>query len=469
MDTETADTGSTLTDRLNRIPVMTRTHWQWLFVLAVLLLVDMADLNTFAYAAPAIRENWNISVGAIGTITGASFLGMFVGSVVGGRIADRFGRKRTIIGATLFFSFFSLISAASVSVYDLAVYRVLTGVGLATMTVVVLTYVSEMFPQAKRGRSQTLITAISLIGIPIMAWVARLIVPLGPEMWRWIFILGGIGIPLVIATINRLPESVRWLEQRGQSEKAEHIVVQIEEQARKKIAGGLPPIVPKPTVVSSSKPTELLSAHYRKRTIVLAIVMALALSSFYGYNSWIPTLLTEHGFDTHQSLVYTSLMSLAAVPGALLALFFIDRINRRTASFMVSTAVACLMLIVGFSDNTTLLVASGTLVTMLLQTGTPIMYTYMPEIFPTNLRALGTGLGNGVGRIAVFGTSFLIAAILSTFGFTAVFIYLAAASLLAGLIMRFFGERTKGRTLEDIVAIDSAHSSDSGQQTVRRH
>lgn len=449
MNVETRLGPEMISGRLNRIPAMTRTHRRWLAVLAALLVVDMADLNTFAYAAPGIRKDWGLSVGNIGTITAASFLGMFVGSVIGGRVADRIGRKWAIIGSTMIFSIFSLLSAFSFGPTDLAIYRVLTGVGLAALTVIVLTYVSEMFPQTYRGRAQTWIVVISLIGIPIMAWAARSIVPLGPGMWRWIFVLGSAGIPLILVVARYLPESARWLAENGDITTADAIVTGLEREAKEKLGGELPAPEALPIVVTGHV-RDLFRGAYRRRTLVLAAAMALALSGFYGYNSWVPTLLTEHGFTTKESLTYTSVMSLATVPGAMLTVLFIDRIERRTAVFLVYSAVATLMLVFGFTGSNLILVASGTLVTMLLQSATPMMYTYLPEIFPTGLRGLGAGLCNGIGRLAVVGTSFLIAAILSIFGFTAVFLYLAGAVFCAGLVMQLFGERTLGRTLSDI-------------------
>ncbi len=149
---------------------------------------------------------------------------------------------------------------------------------------------------------------------------------------------------------------------------------------------------------------------YLKRTIVLSLTMMLALSGFYGFNSWVPTLLNEHGLTPAQALSYASILSLAALPGALLALLFIDKVERRTAVLVIYTIVAGLFLVFGFTDSDGVLLASGLLITMLLQASTPCMYTYLPEIFPTNLRALGAGIGNGAGRLATFVTTFLIAA-----------------------------------------------------------
>lgn len=440
-----------LSDRLNRVPVMTRSHRRWAAILAALLLVDMADLNTFSFAAPAIREDWGLTVDQVGTITAASFLGMFVGSIVGGRIADRIGRKRVIIAATAFFSVFSLLSAFAVGTVDLAIYRVLTGFGLQAMTVVVLTYVAEMFPRLHRGRSQTWIVVFSLLGVPAMAWFAKWVAPTGPSAWRWIFVLGSVGLVLLVVVARSLPESVRWLETNGRRAEGLGIVERIEREAREAAGADLPPIVAEP-LVESRGAGDLVRGGYLKRTVVLSLTMMLALSAFYGFNAWVPTLLNEHGLSVAQSATFSAILSLAVFPGALAALLFIDRVERRTAVLVIYTVVAALMLVFGFTGSNELLLASGLLVTMLLQTSVPCMYTYLPEIFPTNLRALGAGIGNGVGRLSVFGSTFLIAGILTWLGFTAVFLYLAAAILLAGLTIGIFGERTRGRSLEEITA-----------------
>lgn len=440
---------ASLCDRLNRIPVMTRTHKAWAALLAALLLVDMADLNTFAFAAPAIRADWGLDVAGVGTITAASFLGMFVGSIAGGRIADRIGRKKVIIGATAFFSLFSLLSASAIGTVDLAIYRILTGFGLQAMTVVVLTYVSEMFPRLHRGRAQTWIVAFSLLGIPAMAWFARWVVPTSASGWRWIFVLGAAGVLLLIAVGRSLPESVRWLEANGRRDDGLAVVERIEAQARAATGTELPAVVAEPAV-ETGRAVDLVRGGYLKRTIVLSLTMMLALSGFYGFNSWVPTLLNEHGFSPADALTYSSILSLAAFPGALLALLFIDKVERRTAVLVVYAVVAALCLVFGFTGSNGVLLASGLLITMLLQTVTACMYTYLPEIFPTNLRALGAGIGNGAGRLATFGTMFLVAAMLTWLGFTAVFLYLAAVILLAGLVIGIFGERTRGRSLEAI-------------------
>lgn len=404
----TSTTGSgtpSPSDRLDRIPVLTRSHRRWLVVLGVLLLFDMGDLNTFAYAAPAIREEWSLSVGDIGIATAASFLGMSVGSVLGGQLSDRFGRKRLIVAATVFYSLASLATALAGGVADLATDRILTGIGLQATTVVLLTYISEMYPKRSRGRVQALTLAFSLLGVSAVAGLARWVIPQGPGAWRWIFVLGAAG--LVVALIAQ----------------------------------------PAPLPAS---PRELLRPPFGKRVLVLSVFMIVAVSVFYGFNAWMPTLLVENGFTTAQSLTFSSIISTAACPGALLAMLFIDRVERRAAIMAVNVLVAALLAAFAFLDNYAALLVCGFLIVLILQAGTACTYTYLPEIFPTRLRALGAGIGNGAGRLATFASSFLIAALLTGLGSGTVFIGLAVAALAAGLVMGVLGERTRARSLEMI-------------------
>ncbi|MGH3319562.1 MAG: MFS transporter [Streptosporangiaceae bacterium] len=436
--------------RMNRIPVATRSHKIWVFLLCGVFMFELADLNTFGFAAPALIKHWGASVGAIGGITSAAFFGMFVGALVGGRVADRVGRKRALIGASAFYSIFSLLSAASINLPMLGVFRVLTGVGMEAMTVVGLTYVSEMYPRTLRGRYQALILGVGLIGIPGMSWFARWAVPLGPNGWRLIFVLGAFGLVVAVLMITLLPESIRWQEGTGRKDEAEALLSKLEDEARAKTGGELPEPSAEQAVTTPGRLSELFRGRYVRRTVVLCVVWVFGILGFYGFNGWIPTLLVEHGYGTLESLTYTSIVTLGVIPGALLAWPITDRWERKFALLAFEIILGVLVLIYGFVPVTAVILVVGFLISMFLQTQTAFLYAYTPEVFPTRLRGVGSGLPNGMGRLAGFAGGFLVAGIFGGFGYTAVFIYVMAALVLAGLILAVFGERTSRRALEDI-------------------
>src|SRR4051812_10322825 len=168
---------SSIAARLDRLPIAA-FHRRMVVLLGYIFFFELGDLNSFGFAAPAVREAWHLSIATIARITSASFVGMFIGATTAGLISDRLGRKRALVVTTVWYSVCSMLNAFAWDVTSLAAARLLTGVGLSAMTVVAITYVSEMFPASRRGRYQSWIMTIGLCGIPATAYVARFVIPL---------------------------------------------------------------------------------------------------------------------------------------------------------------------------------------------------------------------------------------------------------------------------------------------------
>ncbi|ALL79843.1 hypothetical protein AD006_30330 (plasmid) [Pseudonocardia sp. EC080610-09] len=432
------------------MPRLTRTHIGWIVLLGVLFLCDIADINSLSYAMPAIRAEWGLSATQVGALTSYTFLGMLIGAIAGGRLADRIGRRPVLIGATFFYAVASIACALAPDVTTLSVLRFLTGLGLQAVTGVLIIYVAEMFPGRLRGRLQSLMLAIGLLGLPIMAGAARLIVPLGPDAWRWVFVIGGFGIVPAIVAIFVLPESVRWQEVHGRVDAAtEKLVTELERQGTAAAGGPLPAPVeraPEPTRGLA----DLRGSRYLPRVVVISVTLALGNLGYYGFSTWVPTLLVQNGYTTEQALTVTTILAISPFIGALAALPITDRWERKHVSLVLCTLIAAAMVTFSLTTSPVVLVAAGFFVTLLLQTNVAVQYAYLAEIFPTSLRGLGAGIANGVGRLSVVLGSFLIAAISTGLGFTAVFVTTGLALLLGGLNIALFGVRTRNRSLDEI-------------------
>src|SRR5882762_6972935 len=215
--------------RLDRLPIFSFHRWI-LVLLSFCFFFELGDINTFAPAAPEIRSQWHISIITISWITAATFFGMFVGATTGGWFSDRVGRKRGLIIATFWFSFFSLLNALAWEPIGLFVARMLTGIGLSAMTAIGITYIAEMFPATRRGTFQGWVMGIGLCGIPAAALVARLLVPAFPFGWRLVFLWGASAI-IFPWLARKLEESPRWYEKRGQFAAADEVLQRIESAA----------------------------------------------------------------------------------------------------------------------------------------------------------------------------------------------------------------------------------------------
>ena len=210
-----------------------------MWLLGIVFFFELSDINTFSFAAPAIRIAWHLSIATIGVVTSATFFGMFVGAMTGGWFSDLLGRKRALILSTLWYSGFSLLNALVWNSTGLFLTRLLTGVGLSAMTVVGITYVSEMYPAKVRGAYQGWIMMIGLAGIPVTAYVARFCIPIAPWGWRLVFFWGSLGM-LFLAFAGRLEESPRWYEKNGRLAEADDVLNRIERRVQAE-KGPLPP------------------------------------------------------------------------------------------------------------------------------------------------------------------------------------------------------------------------------------
>src|SRR5271167_2332966 len=208
--------------RLDRLPI-TSFHRRITWMLGFVFFYELGDVYSFSVAAPAIRASWHLSISKVGFITSATFMGMFIGATTGGWFSDRLGRKRALMVTTLWYSGFSLMNAFAWGPSGLFITRLLTVVGLSAMTVVGITYISEMFPARLRGTYQGWIMTIGLCGIPATAYVARFVIPAASWGWRAVFVWGALAL-LFPFLAHLLEESPRWYEKHGCTAEADEVV-----------------------------------------------------------------------------------------------------------------------------------------------------------------------------------------------------------------------------------------------------
>lgn len=432
--------------RLDRLPI-TSYHRYVTWVLGFVFFSELAGINTFSFAAPAIMKQWHISIDMIGHLVSATFLGMFVGAALGGWFSDRVGRKRSLVITTVWFSLFSLLNAVVWEPLGLFVARLLTGVGLSAMTVVGITYVSELFPASKRGAYQGWIMTIGLVGIPVTAYVARFSIPLATWGWRLVFVWGGIGLIFAALIAMKFEESPRWYESRGLATEADEVTDRIETCAKAEF-GDLPQVpVSAPDLARRGGYRALFAADYLPRTLMLLVIWVAQTLGFYGFMAWVPTLLVAHGVSMIHSLAWSSAISIGVVPGAIIASLIAERWERKWSISVTALVIVICGLIYGMTFKGEAIMACGFCVAMFAQTFAVLIYAYTAECYPTEIRNSGAGLTYGVGRLANVVGPLIVTFLYKRAGYTSVFVYIAGVWLLVAATISLFGPRTKGRAL----------------------
>lgn len=417
----------TLSQRLDRLP-FTRTHLRVLTGSGVGWALDAMDVGLISFIIAALAAQWDLAPGETAWIASIGFVGMAIGASVGGLLADRFGRRQVFALTLLLYGVATGASALVGGLAALLVLRFLVGLGLGAELPVASTYVSEFAPARMRGRLIVILEAFWAVGWTLAALIGYLVIPASENGWRWAFALGA--VPAVYALIVRwgLPESARWLERRGRFTQAEAVVRRFEESA------GVPspqpagrPTVP-PAAASSLRQRlgALWSAEFRTRTACLWLVWFCVNFSYYGAFIWIPSILVAQGYDLVRSFGFTLIITLAQLPGYAAAAWLIEVWGRRAtlSVFLVGSAVSAVLF--GTAAGPAAIIATGMALSFFNLGAWGALYAVTPEMYPTSLRATGTGWAAGVGRIASIVAPLIVPPLLLAGGAPVLFVVFAA-------------------------------------------
>lgn len=445
-------------NRMDRLPISS-VHYRVLFALAIAYFFEFSDLNTFSYAAPAMIKAWHLSVQTIAFITSSSFVGMFIGAYAGGWVADKIGRKRAIIYSLISLSVFSLLNAFSWDISSFMIIRLITGAATSALLVNANTYISEFFPSAIRGRYQAYANAIGISGIPITGFISGYLVTMAPWGWRLIFAWGALGI-IALFFFGGLVEIPRWYLAHGEPDKAESIMRKIEDEVAKE-KGPLPepaPFVERATIKKTVGFTEMFKGEYAGRTTLLAVAWIFQTLAFYGFGSWVPTLLVKQGINLNKSIIYTSLMALGAPIGSFVGSIVADRFERKWNLIVTSVFIAIAVFLYGATMIPVFMIISGIFINLIERTFSTNLYSYTSELYPTEVRATGQGLTYGLGRLSNMAGPLMISFLFTGYGYFSVFLFIAVMWMLTAVAIGF-GPRTSKRSLEELNKGIPSHSA----------
>ena len=421
---------------------------------------EFYDLFLAAYVAPGLVKSGILTTttpGLFGTsgvagFVAAFFLGLFVGTALFGFISDRFGRRVIFTGSLLWYAAASLVMAFQQDAFSLNLWRFICGIGIGVELVTIDTYIAELAPPAVRGRAFAYSNIIQFAAIPVVAFLGWLLVPrtvLGFDGWRIVVMAGSVGAVLAWYVRGRLPESPRWLAQHGRTQEADTIVEAWEVEAR--IEGAQLP-EPKPHGAPPGRGSflEIWKAPYLGRTVMLIAFNLFQAAGYYGFASWVPTLLIESGIEVTKSLGYTFIIAIAAPIGPALGLLFTDRIERKWVISGAALSIAAAGLVFTQAHGMFGVIACGVALTLANNTLSFAFHGYQPELFPTRVRAQAVGFVYSFSRLSTMFSAFVIAAILRSFGPPGVFVFIAGCMIVVAGVIGMFGPRTKDLPLEHI-------------------
>jgi len=421
-------------------------HWRLLFISGLGWLFDAMDVILISFVVGPIGREFSLDPSQRGFVVSAGFVGMFLGAAISGRLADRYGRRAVFQATLVLFSIGALLSALAPSYTTLLVARVIAGLGLGGELPVVSTLVSEFSPRAARGRMIVLLESFWAYGTIAAGPIAIFVIPsLG---WRGAFVVGALPALYVAYLRRALPESPRYLAERGRAAEADAVVRRVER------AGGgalltLGPAVAPPRATRSGM-ADLWRRAYVRRTAMLWVVWFAIVLTYYGMFSWIPTLLVARGLSESTSNEYFFISTFAQIPGYFSAAWLVERWGRKPtlAAYLVGTAASAVLF--GNSGSGADVILYAALLSFFNLGAWGVLYTITPEQYPTSVRATGAGAAAAVGRLGGIIGPFLTAVLVPAIGQPGVFALFMVLLVIAAIDVIALAEETRGRSLEEI-------------------
>lgn len=415
-------------ERLERLPV-TGKHKRLLLGSGIGWALDAMDVGLVSFIIAALKVHWELDKTTTSWIASIGFIGMAIGASLGGLLADKIGRRQVFAATLLLYGLATGASALAWSVGALMIFRFLVGLGLGAELPVASTLISEFSPRKVRGRMVVLLEAFWAVGWILAAVIGTFMVSQGENGWRWGFALGTVPALYAIYVRLGLPESVRFLESVGRHEEAEEIVRSFEAAANLENVDRSP--APETDVAESSAHGGIWGQEMRRRTAAFWAVWFGVSLSYYGAFIWIPSLLVDQGFTLVKSFTFTLIITIAQLPGYAAAGWLIEVWGRRKtlSAFLAGSALAAVLY--GFAAAPWQIIAAGCLLSFFNLGAWGALYAIGPELYPTSIRATGTGAGAAFGRIGSIIAPLIVPPVLAFGGPGAVFGVFAAAFALA--------------------------------------
>lgn len=452
--------------RLDRLP-MAPHLWRLVTLISLGGCFEIFDLFLTAYIAPGLSKAgyftseslgvFNllgpIGVAGIGTFVFALFAGLFVGAICLGHVADQYGRRTVFTFSLVWYSVTTAIMAFQSSGFGVDLWRFIAGIGIGIELVTIDTYVAELVPVTHRGRAFAFNQFFQFLAVPIMAFIAWLLVPKAPfgfDGWRWVVLIGSAGALVIWFVRLALPESPRWLARHGRLEEAEQVTAAIEAR----VAAETGPLrAPGPVAATDEGEgsfAEIWQPPYDRRAIILSVFHFFQTFGYYGFAAWVPTLLIAKGITITTSLLYSFIIAIANPIGPLLAMSIADRMERKWQICLSAIGIGVFGMLFANARDATLLIVFGVLVTLCNNWLSYSFHSYQSELFPTRIRSRAVGFVYSWSRLSAALSGLVVAFLLNLGGVPAVFTFIAFAMCMVVVSIGLFGPRTSGLALEAI-------------------
>ncbi|WP_339256280.1 MFS transporter [Paenibacillus sp. FSL R5-0713] len=390
-----------------------------LFSAGMSWLFDAMEVGMISFIVAALAKEWSLSPGQVGVLTSINSIGMALGALLAGALADRFGRKAILMWTLLIFTIASGLSALATGFAVLCALRLVAGIGLGGELPVASTLVSESMPTAERGRAVVLLESFWAGGWIVSALIANFVIP--EYGWRIAFAIGALPAFYALYLRRAIQDPPRYKNHA---------------KLRK--------------ITFREKVAAVWSAPHRRTTLMLWILWFTVIFSYYGMFLWLPSVVMAKGFTLVKSFQYVLIMTIAQLPGYFTAAYFIERYGRKFVLVVYLTLTACSAIAFGLATTEATILAAGICLSFFNLGAWGGLYAYSPELYPTSVRSTGVGLATSVGRIGGVLAPLMVGMLVQReVAISLIFTIFFVTILIGAAAVLFWGRETKGQELAE--------------------
>ncbi|WP_042300026.1 MFS transporter [Paraburkholderia kururiensis] len=373
-------------------------HLRFAVLVAFVMFFDGYDLFNAAYVIPLVRHAWQPTPAMIGMMLASGIVGLSIGSVLQGLIADRIGRRKVMLGALWMLTAASAVLATLVhSAVAFALARLVMGTALGMVTPLALTCINEWAPRRNANAFATWVFQFGFSAGGIFAGIAG--ITLTPHFgWQSLYFVGVLSAFVALAASRWLPESAQFLALRGRMDDVRALLAAVRPERAEVYRGAA--IQPMKPASRAGSVADLLSREYRHNTLVHWIAGALSLFCIHGLTGWLPSLVVAGGGRVSSAFGYGTLVMIASVFGGISMGWLADRLHSRIRAMVVGYLAAGVFM-------AALSVALGKPVALLFVAGAgffvfgaqAVMNNYQAMCYRTEIRGTGMGVAVGLNRV----------------------------------------------------------------------
>jgi putative MFS transporter len=461
---EFTDTDLNTLKRLERLP-FGKPQMHLLFMGGLGYTFDGMDAALVAFIMAPVMALWSLTNAQTGVVGSSLMIGYLFGAFSAGTLGDLIGRRTVMMYALALYTLATLVAAFSPNWEFLFWSRVVAGVGIGAESAIIAPFLSEFVQSKIRGRFIGSLAGFFSFGFVFAALLGYFVVPSSSEGWRIVQVIAAVPIVMLLWWRRSLPESPRWLMQRGRSAEAEQVVAKMEASFIQRGQTLLPfESVQIPAMGARRAGTffQNLAALWGpgmvRTTIMLWILWISITFSYYGFFTWIPTLLVKEGMTVTKSFGYSIIIYLAQIPGYYSGAFVCEKLDRKwtIVLYMLLGGVSAYFLSGARSDN--LITFFGFCLSFFMNGTYAGIYAYTPELYPTSFRTTGMGVASSFGRIGGLAAPLIIGFTYAQIGFIGVFTITTIVLVAGALAVAILGMSTAGKSLEQIAVEEIGRS-----------